>query len=124
MNIKIKIGDQIELKADLYKTQTGEKIYQALPLQGKGGTWGEEIYFSTAVEAPLEEEAQEVVQRGDLAYWPDIQAFCIFYGPTPASRGDEIRAAGPVNVVGKITDDVSVLKKVEGTVEVTVEEEG
>jgi len=44
------------------------------------------------VEAELE-NGQEVVELGDLGYWPPGQAFCLFFGPTPASQGDEIRPA-------------------------------
>lgn len=121
-NLLIKVGKDIELRGVLYETETAKKIYQSLPLQDMGSTWGEEIYFSTSVKAALEENAREVLEAGELAYWPDMQAFCIFYGPTPASQGDEIRAAGAVNIIGRIEDDVSVLKNVSGQVEVTVDE--
>ena len=48
---------------------------------------------------------------GDLAFWPPGNALCIFYGPTPASRGDEIRAASGVEVVGRITGDATLLRQ-------------
>lgn len=121
MEIVIKIGEQIQLKAELNETGTAYKIYEALPLEGRGSTWGKEIYFPTPVEAPLEESAREVLEAGELGYWPDMQAFCIFYGPTPASRGDEIRAAGPVNVFGKLKGDLDLLKDIRGSVNVVVE---
>ena len=45
---------------------------------------------------------------GDLGYWPPGKAFCIFFGPTPASCGSEIRPASPVNVFGKLEGDATV----------------
>lgn len=120
MKIVITIGE-IQLYAELNETYTASKIYEALPIKGRGNTWGEEIYFSTPVEAPLEESARDLLEPGELGYWPDMQAFCIFYGPTPASRGEEIRAAGPVNVFGKIKGDLAPLKAIKEPVVVIVE---
>jgi len=121
LEIMIKIGEDIQLRALLKNTETARRIAEALPLQGKGSTWGQEIYFSTPVDAPLEEDAREVLEEGELGYWPDLQAFCIFYGPTPASQGQEIRAAGPVNVFGYVLDDLSPLEALKGPVSVVVE---
>ena len=67
------------------------------------------------------EKARDVVDVGDLAYWPPGSAFCIFFGPTPASRGDECRAASPVNVVGKIVGDARVFASVRSGTRVTIE---
>jgi uncharacterized protein len=58
---------------------------------------------------------------GALAYWPPGNAFCIFFGKTPASRGDEIRAASAVNSVGSIEGDATVFKRVAGGTTVTIE---
>ncbi len=49
------------------------------------------------------------MEVGDLGYWPPGQAFCIFWGPTPASEADEIRPASPVNVFGRILKDARLL---------------
>lgn len=97
--------------AELNDTQTADAVWDALPIQGNGSTWGEEIYFRIPVDAELE-NGQEVVDLGDLGYWPPGQAFCLFFGLTPASRGDEIRPASEVTVIGKMTGDIGVLKGV------------
>ena len=58
---------------------------------------------------------------GDVAFWPPGQALCLFFGPTPASRGDEIRPASAVNVVGRLEGDATVLKRVAAGSRVLVE---
>ena len=80
---------------------TSQAILDALPIESKIQTWGDEIYFSIPVDVP-EENANEVVELGDLGFWPPGAAFCIFFGKTPASRGNEIRPASKVNVFGKL----------------------
>jgi uncharacterized protein len=117
--IRITAGS-VSAEARLNGSKTAQAIWDALPIEAKGSTWGDEIYFDIGVTA-ASEAAREVVELGDLAYWPPGHAFCIFFGPTPASRGDECRAASPVNVVGKIQGDPGVFKKVRAGTRVTIE---
>jgi len=102
----------VSAEAVLNDSATAEKIWNALPIEAEGDTWGDEIYFSIPVKDSLAADAKEVVQLGDLGYWPPGTAFCIFFGRTPVSRGDEIRPASAVNVIGKIVGDPKVFKKV------------
>ena len=99
--------------AEIFDTDTGRAILEALPFQSQANTWGNEIYFSVPANTILEPGARAEVQIGDLAYWPTMPAFCIFFGPTPASYGDEPRAASAVNVFGKLLNvDLSILQSV------------
>jgi len=118
--IKIKAGN-IEVTAGLNETRTAGAIWDALPIEGHASCWGEEIYFSIPVSLE-EEDAQELVGMGDLGYWPPGTAFCLFFGPTPMSKGQEIRPASPVNVFGRIIGDPTVLKQVASGAEIAVEE--
>ena len=106
--------------ATLNDSSTGEALWNALPLEASANTWGDEIYFRIAVRADEEDGASDVVDMGALAYWPPGQALCLFFGRTPASRGDEIRAASAVNVIGSIEGDATVLKHVESGARVVV----
>lgn len=117
--IRITAG-AVSAEARLNDSKTAGAIWDALPIEAKGQTWGDEIYFDIGLSAPAE-KAREVVDVGDLAYWPPGQAFCIFFGLTPASRGDECRAASAVNVVGKIVGDARVFTKVRSGSRVTIE---
>ena len=119
--IRIKAGG-IEVTAELNNTKTAEAIYKALPIKNQANLWGGEIYFSIPV-SPEPENAHELVSMGDLGYWPSGNTFCIFFGPTPMSRGDEIRPASPVNVFGKVISDTKVLKQIASGAEIIVERE-
>jgi len=118
--IKIKTAG-IEFKAELNDTPCAKAILEALPIKGSVNRWGQEIYFAIPVSCELEAGSREVMEKGEMGYWPNGKAFCIFFGPTPASRGDEIRAASAVNVIGKVTGDLSRLEEVSDGAEISVE---
>ena len=119
MKIRITAGG-VEALAELNDSETAKAIAAALPIEERGNTWGDEIYFRIPVsQSP--EQPKSVVEMGDLGYWPPGEAFCIFFGPTPASRGNEIRPASPVNVFGKIVGDATVFKSVPDGAKVRIE---
>ena len=101
-------------------TKTSEALWSALPIEGSANRWGDEIYFEIPVTVGLE-EAQQTVDVGDIGYWPPGKAFCIFFGPTPASKGKEPRAASPVNVFARIVGDPLVFRKVKDGDKVRIE---
>ena len=122
MERKIKIiAGNVTAGANLLNTPTADAVWNALPLESTCNLWGDEIYFTIPVSHDLEKDACEVVEKGDLAYWPQGPAFCIFFGPTPVSKGNEIRPASAVNVFGKVFDDPTVFKKVTSNASVRVE---
>ena len=102
----------LAIAAELNNTPTAHEIAQLLPIEGSANVWGEEIYFDIPLQAELEPDAREEVDVGDLGYWPAGPAFCIFFGPTPVSRGDKPRAYSPVNVFGKVIGDAKQFKSV------------
>ena len=104
--------ENISIKAELLDTPTGRKIAEALPLEGSVNVWGDEIYFSIPLTIEQEPDASQDVEVGDLGYWPAGPAFCIFFGPTPVSTGDQPRAYSPVNVFGRVLDNPEPLKSV------------
>ncbi len=119
---KIRIlAEDLKVEAELNESEAARGLWDALPIQAKANRWGEEIYFAIPVESRLEKGARETVTAGELGYWPPGRAFCIFFGPTPASRGDEIRAASAVNIIGKVLSDPKVFRKVQDGATVTLE---
>ena len=120
--IRIAAGEVI-VTAELNDTNTADLIWEALPIEGSAQTWGDEIYFGIPAKVDAE-EGQEVVELGDLGYWSPGSAFCMFFGPTPMSSGDEIRPASPVTVFGKIEGDPTVLRTVPSGAAVKIEKAG
>ena len=122
MGKKIRIlVSELKVEAELNESKTAQLTWEALPIEGKANLWGEEIYFAIPVKTGLEQRAREVVSAGELGYWPTGHAFCIFFGPTPASQGEEIRAASRVNIIGKVLSDPKVFRKVKEGSKITLE---
>ena len=121
--IRISWDDELELNADLSDTATAKAIADALPIETRISTWGDEHYFGIPVQADAELGASAAVELGELAYWPPGNAFCVFFGPTPASHGpDDIRAASPVNVVGRLrSTPVAELQAIRSGTKVRIE---
>ena len=120
MRIRIQVGE-VALEAELNDTATAAKIGEALPVRSSFNTWGDEIYFSIPVDAELDDSAREVVEIGDLGYWPPGNAFCIFFGLTPVSEPGRIMPASAVNVVGKVSGDATLFKQAMRAREVVLE---
>jgi uncharacterized protein len=120
MRIAIRIGT-LSMEAELNETPTAQKIAAALPLRTSFNTWGDEIYFAIPVDADLDDSAQDVVELGDLGYWPPGKAWCIFFGQTPVSQPGKIMPASAVNVIGKVLGDATQFKTVMREREVIVE---
>ena len=120
MRIRITVGE-VALEAELNDTATAAKIGEALPIRSSFSTWGDEIYFSIPVDSELDDNAQDVVEVGDLGYWPPASAFCIFFGLTPVSEPGRIMPASAVNVVGKVVGDATLLKQAMRAREVVLE---
>lgn len=117
--LRIKING-VEATAELNNSKTARAIYEALPFKGQANLWGDEIYFTIPLKLDLE-NGQELVEVGDLGYWPRGPAFCIFFGPTPVSRGQEVRPASAVTVFGKVVSDTAILKQVTSGAEIIVD---
>jgi uncharacterized protein len=102
----------ISLPAELNDSPTARRIWEALPIEGQAGTWGDEIYFEIPVVAEQEPDARAEVEVGELGYWPVGHAFCIFFGPTPTSVDERPRAYSPVNILGRVVGDATRLRTV------------
>jgi len=118
--ISIRAGE-ITATATLKTNETADAIWDALPIEGHANTWGDEIYFSIPVDVESAKDARDTVAIGELGYWPPGNAFCIFFGRTPASHGSEPRAASPVNVFGQVEGDATAFKGVRGGTKVMIE---
>ena len=112
---------QVELEAELNDHPTAKLVWDALPIEGRVSTWGDELYFEIPVKTGLEKDAREDVDIGELGYWPPGHAFCIFFGPTPVSQNDMPRAYSPVNILGQVVGDATLFRKVKNGEVVRIE---
>jgi hypothetical protein len=99
--IKVTAG-QVTVTATLNDSSSARLIADALPFDSVAQLWGDEVYFSTPVTTG-EDNPQATVESGDVAYWPPGEALCLFFGQQPYS---------PVNIVGRIDGNPSVLAAV------------
>jgi hypothetical protein len=118
--IKIQIGT-FEGVGELNATKIAERIWEVLPIQASFEFWGDEIYFPVPIKEKKLENPVNVVQIGDLGYWPGGHCFCIFYGPTPISSPGEIRPASSVEIIGRFLGDPQGLKKISGERKIVLE---
>ena len=76
-----------------------------MPIEVSINKWGEELYTDrTTITVEQEDNAKTEVNELDVAYWPEGNALCLFYGPTPISKNGKILAYSPVNIIGKILE--------------------
>lgn len=92
----------VELTAELNDSATTAALWRILPVESAVQTWGAEVYFSVPVQCSAE-DPQGAVTPGAVGYWPPGRALCLFFGQQPVS---------PVNLVGALTGDPSVLAAV------------
>jgi hypothetical protein len=107
------ITEKIKLTATLDESETAKAIWENLPMKSNVNRWGDEIYFPIPVNLDESAEARQDMEVGELGYWPEGSAFCIFFGPTPVSQGDRPRAYSNVNPFGMIDGDATALHTVQ-----------
>ncbi|GAA2739084.1 cyclophilin-like fold protein [Kitasatospora cinereorecta] len=108
--------------AELRSTPTAEALWAVLPISSRANTWGDEVYFDTAVSVAREADAEQVVEPGTVAFWTDGDSLALPYGPTPISRDGECRLASACNILGVLDQDPQVLRTVRSGDSIRVEQ--
>jgi len=118
--INIIVG-QVELTAELNDSPSAKTLVKMLPLKFRMSRWGDEYYGDCGLAIEEEPQARTLMEVGELAVWPPGSALCIFFGPTPASTGDQPIAASKVNPIGRVTSQLDSLKKLGPSIQLRVE---
>jgi uncharacterized protein len=102
---------------------TVKAILENLPIEVNINKWGQELYTDRTSIIAQEENAKSEVTALDVAFWPQGNALCLFYGPTPISKGGKIVPYSPVNIVGRIeSDQNNIIDRVKDTSKVLIKE--
>ena len=113
---------RIELD-DSRSPKTVKAILENLPVEANINKWGEELYTDKTSIIAQEENAKSEVNLLDVAYWPEGNALCLFYGPTPISKAGKIIPYSPVNIVGRIlSKDNNIIDKLKDTSKVLIKQ--
>lgn len=113
MSVQLTVrGKEANIVIELNDSATAREFEKQVPFEGRAQLWGDEIYFSSPVDAETGPGDQALVEVGDVAYWPPGKAICLFFGPTPASTDDRPAAASAVTVVGRIVRGLDDCRRV------------
>jgi hypothetical protein len=112
-----------DFEVELNDSDTANAIWLAAPFEAYTNVWGDEIYFEIPVKVKLE-NGRRILQPGAVAYWPEGQALCIFFGPTPISKGDDAEAISDVSPVGTLVGEPRAFEVVGDRMKVTVKRAG
>ncbi len=115
------VADGQSVDAELFDSACAREIEGKLPIDARPNEWGDEFYFEIPVRMGSDETAKADMKVGDIGYWPPGRALAIFFGPTLASTGPEPVAASPVNLVGRILGDATMLKSAKGAKRIRIE---
>lgn len=108
--MRIELEGGIVLEVALEAGTAAGELLAALPLELSLSRWGDEYYGSLPVKLAAGGTRRDVYAVGEVALWPPGNAFCIFFGPTPASHGEEPRMASPGIPLGRIVSGAEALR--------------
>ncbi len=111
----------LTLKGELFDTPCARAVAAVLPIETRPQEWGDEFYFEIPVDLPFDQTATRRVRIGDIGYWPPGRALALFFGPTPMSTGPDPVPASAVNLVGRILDNPTLLKRAKGAASIRLE---
>jgi hypothetical protein len=98
------------LETEFSDSAAGRMISSSLPLAAEMSRWGDEYYGSVGIDIPEDGTERDIMEVGEIAYWPPGKALCIFFGRTPASTDERPRAASPVIPIGRVTAGLDGLR--------------
>ena len=102
-------GDGAEITVELVERPVAQEMWKRLPMESKARLRGEEIHFLVLVPEAVEPPDRDGIQVGDVAYWPEENALCLFCGP---ATDESPRVAEDFTKVGRIIQGMDSCKRV------------
>ncbi len=115
-------GEEAEITVEIEERPLAEEMWQRLPMQSKARLRGEdEIHFPVLVPDAVEPPDNNGIEVGDVAYWPEGNALCIFRGP---ASNDTPRTAEDFTKVGRVVDGLETSGSIRANEELRIEAAG
>ncbi|MDR0778458.1 MAG: AfsR family transcriptional regulator [Methanomassiliicoccaceae archaeon] len=109
-----------EWSAILDGSDISNEIWLALPFSSDINMLGCQMYFEMHLDTKVKGDTN-TFEKGDIAYWPDADALCIFFGPTPLSVDERPVAAFPMKKIGHITEECGAMESSGDRTRITIE---
>jgi len=109
--VSLDFSSGVRVVCELVDEPELEKLLRGSPFETEAERWGDEVYFKLPVKLELNGE-RTVMEVGEVAYWPNGNCLCIFFGPTPMSKDERPVAYSKVKPLGRVVEGLIRLKEV------------
>ena len=109
-----------EWDAELDDSDTSIEIWWSLPFSADINMLGSQIYFAMPLDSKVEGDSK-VFEKGDIVYWPDADAVCILFGPTPLSTDEHPVVSYQMKRIGRVIGDCSEMEGSGDRMRITME---
>lgn len=87
-------GDGAEVLIELGEGAVPDELYARLPFETKARIEGNEMRLPVMVPPAVEAADRGEIETGDVAYMPEENALCVFFGPEDETRAGEVTKVG------------------------------
>jgi len=109
--VSLDFSSGVRVVCELVDEPELERLLESSPFETEAERWGDEVYFELPVKLGLRGE-RTLMEVGEVAYWPDGNCLCIFFGPTPISKDERPVAYSQVKPLGRVVEGLNRLKEV------------
>ena len=111
-------GEEAEITVELGDGPVAQELWGRLPKESRARLRGEEIHFPILTPKAVEPSDRGELEVGDVAYWPEGNALCLFFGPTTNKTP---RTAEDFTKVGRIVDGLEDCERVRANEKIWIE---
>lgn len=113
------LGNGAEILVELEERPVAEEMWGRLPMKSKARVRGDdEVHFPVLVPDAVEPPDNIGIEVGDVAYWPEGNALCIFCGP---ASDDSPREAEDFTKVGRVIEGLEGCRSINANEDLRIE---